>query len=184
VSVSAISTGSVLQSFQPQAIKNKFAKVQSEFQQIGQDLQVGNLAQAKTDFTTLMQDLPGAAQSTSSPVGQALGALGQALQSGDLSTAQQAYATAQQSVQKPGGHGGHHHHHHAQGTATTAASSTNPTDQLLAELGQALQSGDLSGAQQDFASLVQQYASPGGYAASLTGAAAFPAPGSTVNTTA
>ena len=130
------------------------------------------------------QDLPSAAQSTSGPVGQALSALGQALQSGDLASAQQAYTTAQQGVQQSAGHGRHHHHHRAPSVATTAGASSSPTDQLLAELGRALQSGDLASAQQDFNGLLQQYASPGRYGLNSAGRTSPLATGSTVDTTA
>jgi len=38
-------------------ISPPFSKYESEFQQLGQDLQSGNLTQAQSDFTTLSQNL-------------------------------------------------------------------------------------------------------------------------------
>jgi hypothetical protein len=62
--------------------------VQSAFQQLGQALQSGNLAQAQEDFATLTQNAPANATATqhntnsNSPLSQTFTALGQALQSG------------------------------------------------------------------------------------------------------
>jgi len=138
----------------------QFQKVRSDFQQVGQDLQSGNLAQATADYATLKQDLPNSQNDPSSPFGQKLAALGQALQSGDLSGAQQAYSALHQS-RGAGGH--HHHHHHGQGNGSNGQSSS-AIDQVLNQLGQDLQSENLSGAQKDFASLLQQLGSATSYA--------------------
>jgi outer membrane protein assembly factor BamD (BamD/ComL family) len=43
---------------------NKFQQIEQEFQQLGSDLQSGNLSQAQTDFAALQQNLPSAAQSS------------------------------------------------------------------------------------------------------------------------
>jgi hypothetical protein len=55
-----------------------------------------------------------------------LAAIGTALQAGDITSAQTAFSTLQQSQKT----GGHHHHHHAKPAASTAASditsSINP----------------------------------------------------------
>lgn len=76
--------------------------------------------------------------------------LGQDLQSGNLSAAQQDFVTLQQDLQQTGS------------TSTTSATSTASTSaaqssesisQLFQQLGEDLQSGNLSGAQQDFQSL-------------------------------
>ena len=70
-------------------------------------------------------------------------ALAQALQSGDLKSAQQAFATFQKDLPAKSA------------TATTAStSSTNPND-LINTLSQALQSGNLGAAQQAFSQLQQ-----------------------------
>jgi|SRR5215467_16089692 hypothetical protein len=73
---------------------------------------------------------------------QDFGQLAQALQSGDLSGAQQAFSDLQslQSSNQPG-------------TNTNSNSSGNPIANDWAALGQALSSGNLSQAQSDFAQL-------------------------------
>lgn len=84
-------------------------------------------------------------QSATSPyrkIKQDLQALGTALQSGDLSGAQAAFATLQQDAPNL--------------TAQSQnANTTNPRAQALAALGTALQSGNLTQAQQAFANLQQ-----------------------------
>jgi hypothetical protein len=87
------------------------------FQALGQDLQAGNLSAAQADFTTIQQDAqqnPGQAQGhrhhhqagassqqqPNNTLLQAFGTLGQALQSGSLSSAQLAYSTLQTDLQQ------------------------------------------------------------------------------------
>jgi hypothetical protein len=78
-----------------------------------QDLQAGNLSAAQQDFATIKQNarlapgqthrhhrLASSAQQGGNPISQAFGALGQALQSGNLPSAQQAYATLRQDLQQ------------------------------------------------------------------------------------
>ena len=50
---------------------------------------------------------------------------------------------------------GHHHHHHSESSQNS--SQQNPIEQMFSQLGQDLQSGNLSAAQTDFASLQQQF---------------------------
>ena len=107
-------------------------KVHTEFQQLGQDLQAGNLSRAQSDFNVLSQNLPNSVQSNIS-LSQAYGALrshhqhhaagvgsqsntpftggtwsqmfanlGSSLQAGNLSAAQAAYSTLQQDLQQLG----------------------------------------------------------------------------------
>src|SRR5215472_15363863 len=70
--------------------------LRSQFQQLGKDLQVGNLTQAQQDFNALRQDLGG--RPARSALSQDFRALGLALQSGNLSAAQQAYSVIQQAL--------------------------------------------------------------------------------------
>ncbi len=76
---------------------------------------------------------------------QELQQLGQALQSGNLSTAQSDFATLQQAFAQP--------------ATTTGPSSTtstsNPVAQAVTQLGSDLQSGNLSAAQKDYATVQQ-----------------------------
>jgi hypothetical protein len=128
-----------------------FQQIQSEFQQLAQDLQVGNLTQAQQDFSTLAQNFP-AAQSTSNsaPLSQAFGALSQDLQNGNLSAAQQDYSTIQQDVSQQSSARVHHHHHHYGG-----GQIASELQQEFSALGQDLQAGNLQAARSAFASLQQ-----------------------------
>ncbi len=119
-------------------VQSNYQKVQSEFKRLGQDLQSGNLTQAQADFVTLSQSLAsppnfvGPTAVTQSPQAQpastahhsshhrvhfhqALSQLGQALQAGNLSAAQQAFATMEQLWQQFGS------------SATASTSSTQAT---------------------------------------------------------
>jgi hypothetical protein len=122
-------------------IQRSYQQVRGEFQNLGQDLQAGNLAQAQTDFVTLSASVS-TQYGANSAVSKTLNAIGQALQSGDLSTARQAFSTLPPGLTgQPGtGHAGHH-------------GTMHPCLKGLDKLGQALQSGDLTGAQQAFAAM-------------------------------
>lgn len=134
----------------------------SEFQQLGQDVQSGNLSQAQQDFAAFTQSLTGAGQpattaaGTGGTVSQAINQLGQDLQQGNLPAAQQDFSTLQQDLQQSSqqaGGAGHHHHHHHLGNAGNSQQSS-PIAQEFGQLGQSLQSGNLQGAQQAFSSLL------------------------------
>ncbi|MGB9244172.1 MAG: hypothetical protein WCC03_12530 [Candidatus Acidiferrales bacterium] len=178
MSVGAI-LGSVLQSaLAATNTPSKFKQFQQEFQQLGTDLQSGNLAQAQTDLVTLEQNSPflhagatassatgGSASASNNPIAQAFNQLAQDLQAGNVSAAQQDFSTIQQDFQNaqsqaPTQGGGHHHHH-----ASSGQSSASPLAQLFSQLGQALQTGNLSSAQQAYSTLQQdflQFAGSGG----------------------
>ncbi|MGO9136153.1 MAG: hypothetical protein ACLP9S_17860 [Syntrophales bacterium] len=167
-------------SYPTNGTQNSFQQINQLFHQLGQALQSGDLSGAQNAFSSLQQLLPSSSanqaqttqQTNQSTFTTDLNALGQALQSGDLSKAQAAFAKLQQdmqSVQK-----GHHHHHKADNSQNSASSSnssssSNQTNEVQAnfqqmrtyfsQLGQALQSGDLSGAQKAFASLQQLFPS-------------------------
>jgi outer membrane protein assembly factor BamD (BamD/ComL family) len=165
MSVSGISSSSL---FSTQDVQNNVQQAQQEFRQLGQDLQSGNLAAAQSDFSTLQSLQAGSTSSTSSstfsstssstqsnyPIAQAFTQLGEDLQSGNLSAAQQDYSTIQQDFQnqasqnQAGPTGSHHHHHHGGGS--------NAINQLFDQLGTELQAGDLATAQQTYSSLAQQ----------------------------
>lgn len=124
------------------ALQNQYLQVRNQFKQLGQDIQAGNLTKAQSDFVTLSQ----AAASQlggSSPMAQALNNIGKALQSGDLSGAEQAFSL----VAKVGANAVPHHSH----VPPMGAKLTQGLDQL----GQALHSGNLSAAQQAFAAVRQ-----------------------------
>ena len=136
-----------------------FQQIQSEFQQLGKDLQAGNLTQAQQDYATLSQNFPNAQTSTattasnSNPIAQAFTALSQDLQNSNLSAAKQDYANIQQDFQQQqqGANQVHHHHHHGGG----GSQQSNEISQALNSLSAALQSNNLSSAQTAFATLQQ-----------------------------
>jgi len=163
MSLSGISTSSLF-SYENQNVQsqNKLQQFQQEFQQLGEDLQSGNLSAAQTDFATLQQVGPqglGNSPSTGSPVQQAFNQLSQDLQSGNISAAQQDYSNIQQDIQNQAPHAHGHHHHHGGGGEQSEMSQISQTFQ---QLGQALQSGSLSSAQQIYGTLQQEIQSLGG----------------------
>src|SRR5271156_4388665 len=95
--------------------RGKFQQIQSEFQQLGQDLQAGNLTQAQQDYATIQQDF----QQQQQGAGQV-----------------------------------HHHHHHGGG----GGQQGSQVSQTLNSLSTALQTGNLSSAQTEFAALEQDLA--------------------------
>jgi hypothetical protein len=157
MSLSGISTSSLF-SYESQDVQtqSKLQRFQQEFQQLGLDLQSGNLSAAQTDFATLEQVGPqglGNSSTSSSPVQQAFNQLAQDLQSGNLSAAQQDYSNIQQDFQSQATHGHGHHHHHGGGGG---GDETSQISQSFQQLGQALQSGNLSSAQQAYTTLQQE----------------------------
>src|SRR5271169_159009 len=183
------------QSAQSGSGQGKFQQVQSEFQQLGQDLQAGNLTQAQQDFATLSQNFPNAQSGTTTsatasggnPIAQAFTALAQDLQNGNISGAQQDYATIQQDFQQQqqGSSAVHHHRHHHGGGGGQQESQVS---QALNSLSTALQAGNLSSAQTAFAALQQdlEQFSIGGSSGSTSGSnsSSTRASGSGLNVTA
>jgi hypothetical protein len=170
MSVSSISSSDVSPYQGAQSSPSNFQKIQKEFQQLGQDLQSGNLSQAQADFATLQSTAQAVASSnaqsaastskpaTSGNLATDFNKLSQDLRSGNLSAAQGDFATIQQDVQQQSSRSaaGHHHHH-----SEDSSSSQNSPAQLFSQLGQALQSGNLSNAQSAYASLQQEFAQSG-----------------------
>ena len=170
-----------------------FQQIKTEFQQLGQDLQSGNLTAAQSDFTTLSQNLSGASQSSATtassatgntPLAQAFAQLGQDLQSGNLQGAQQDFTNVQQDVQQISSQqvGGHHshHHHHTESSQSSSSQQTNPIAQAFSTLAQDLQAGNLSGAQSAFSTLQNDLQQIGGFlTARSTGTSSTAVPSST-----
>jgi outer membrane protein assembly factor BamD (BamD/ComL family) len=143
---------------------SKFQQLKTEFQQLGQDLQSGNLTQAQKDYATISQNLPGLsqAQNSANPVVQAFNQLGQDLQSGNLQAAQSDYTNVQQNAAQAHGH--HHHHHRAEESQQSGANPlASPINQAFSQLAQSLQAGNLSGAQSAFATLQNDLQQIGGF---------------------
>jgi hypothetical protein len=156
-------------------------QLQQDFQSLAGALQSGSLSGAQSAFSSLIQLLPNSSSAvnsqtqttatssvssssngTSSTITNDLSALGQAIQSGNLTGAQNDFTKLTQDMQSIGG--GHHHHHHktsaSSQNATTASATgsttgTNLVANDLAALGQALQSGDLKNAGSAYSQLTQ-----------------------------
>jgi hypothetical protein len=155
-------------------------QLQQDCQSLSGALQSGSLSGAQSAFSALMQLLPNSSspvnsqtQTTATPsvssssngtssINNDLSALGQAIQSGNLTGAQNDFTQLTQDMQKIGG--GHHHHHHkisasseniTTASATGSTTSTNSIANDLAALSQALQSGNLSTAGSVFSQLTQ-----------------------------
>ena len=98
--------------------------------------------------------------------------LGKDLQSGNASAAQQDFANLQQDLQSQGAQG-HHHHHHGGGAGS--GQQTNIA-QEFAQLGQDLQAGNVTAAQQAYSAVQQSFlTSSSSSAFTLPSAAASPA---------
>jgi hypothetical protein len=137
-----------------QTIQSKRQTFHQEFQQLGQDLQSGNVSAAQSDLASL-QKLGPLASSTSSAqntttIAQAFNHLSTDLQSGNIAGVQQDYATIQEDLQNRAPLA--HHHHHGGGSGGASGIS-----QLLEQLGQSLQAGNLSSAQQAYNVLQQDF---------------------------
>jgi hypothetical protein len=155
MSVAGISSSNLFD-FTSQSVQNRQQQFQQELQQLGQDLQSGNLSAAQTDFATIQQSGPQISSTSSnqntSPIAQDFKQLSQDIPSGDISAAQQDYAKIQQDFQSQSA--GKHAHHHHQGGGGGGASAIS---QLMQELGQDLQTGSLSAAQQAYSTLQQDF---------------------------
>jgi len=135
-------------------------------QQLGQALQSGNLSAAQSDFAALQQAFAQAASATAttsatptaSPIKQAFNQLASDLQSGNLSASQKDFSSLQQDIQSASGSGaaGNLRHHHQLSGGSGGSSSPNSLAQDFTQLGQDLASGNLSTAQQAYATLQAQ----------------------------
>jgi|HubBroStandDraft_6_1064221.scaffolds.fasta_scaffold01856_13 outer membrane protein assembly factor BamD (BamD/ComL family) len=151
---------------QQQALQNNQQQFLQEFQQLGQDLQSGNLSAARSDFTTLQQGTSTSSASSSNPIVQAFNQLGQDLQSGNTTAAQQDFTqlqtdlqnAAQSASQNASETTGHRRHPHRD-SDSSSNSSNSEISQLFQQLGQDLQSNNLAGAQQAYNSLLQDFQS-------------------------
>lgn len=169
MSVSGILSSS-FSNYNVQNMQSQMQQFQQEFQQLGQDLQSGNLSAAQSDLGVLQQYAPQASSSSQStnPITQEFNQLATDLQAGNTTAAQQDYATIQQDFQSQGtqnqGAQMHHHHHNHGG----GGSQSNSIEQMFQQLGQDLQSGQLSAAQQAYGSLLQDLQQSTGITAGAT----------------
>ncbi len=175
--------------------QTSFQKIRSEFQQLGQDLQSGNLTQSQSDFSILSQNLPGGSQinsaasstgATTNSLTQAVNQLGTDLKAGNLPAARQDFTTIQQDVQQIAGQvGGHHHHHNHAEIAQNSSATRQKTSiaQEFSQLAQSLQGGNLQGAQQAFATLQNDLQQIGGFTAPGSSSASAPSGAGSLNVT-
>jgi len=167
MSVSGISSSNLFDYYSTQNIQNRMQQFQQDFQQLGKDLQSGDLTAAESDFTTLQGLMPQnnstSSTQSSDPIAQAFSQLEKDLKAGDITAAQQDYATIQQDFQSQAAQMQAHHHHHGNGGSGSSAIS-----QLFEQLGQALQSGDLSTAQSLFSSMQQELSQSNGLSSTQT----------------
>ncbi len=150
-----------------QTTQSRMQQFRQVFQQLGQDLQSGNLPAAQSDILTLRQPvLPAASTKASSGkdrIAHDFSQLSKDLQSGNIAAAQKDYAAVQRDFQN---RATHHHPHHS-GGATNGISKVlgglgkatqfvaNLGSHLLGPLGVALQSGNLTAAQQSYGAVQQ-----------------------------
>jgi hypothetical protein len=136
------------------SVQSQYQQVRNQFRELGKDVQRGTLTQAQTDFVSLSQSF--ASQlGAQSPVGKMLSSVGQALQSGNVSAAQQAFS----SYLKVGPTAIRQHSHVPPAVGKLTAG--------LQQLGQALQTGDLSAAQQAYSAMQQVWKQMSGSGATL-----------------
>ncbi len=141
MNVSSISPVNSTPSPYPTASPDGFGQLVTDFQAIGSALQSGNVSSAQSALTAFQQVLPGSTQPNSQtaatqPFGKNSQAntdfqnLTSALQSGNLATAQQAFASLQNDLKSAQSansvHKGHHHHHHGSSATAATSSSTTP----------------------------------------------------------
>lgn len=170
------STNPLQQAFQSLSAalsSGNLADAQKAFATVQSDL-AAQKASNSTSTTATAASATAAASATSAsattsnnPLQQDFQALGSALSSGNLTDAQKAFAALQtdrSSQEAPAGGAkgaGHHHHHHEEATATTSTSATSTDaasngdslEQAFQSLSSALDSGNLTDAQNAFATV-------------------------------
>jgi hypothetical protein len=152
MSIAGIASNFLLNSLSPK--QDTIQQFRQEFQQLGQDLQAGNLTGAQSDYAQLQKleeqktQAASPTSTSSSSVSQVLSQLGKDLQSGNLSASQDDFTDIIKALQNQSSSQVHHHHHHGGGSSQTGAVQTD-----LNQLGQALQAGNLSAAQQAYTSI-------------------------------
>jgi hypothetical protein len=165
MSTTAISNPIIYSPVTAPASQPRSTALRNELQQLGSDLQSGNLSAAQQDYVTLSKSGPLANTQSTNPLVQALQAVGTALQGGNLTTAQQAFTTFQQAVQQQGeqaqGAGGQHHHHFHRGGGGSGGEVNSELSQAFSTLQQAVQAGNTSSAQTALSTLQQDLAQLG-----------------------
>ena len=159
MSVTGLFGGNLL-NYVMQGLQTQGQQIRQDLKKLGSDLSSGNLSAAQSDLTALQQLMPqsstSASAQSSNNIAQAFNKLSSDLKSGNVSAAQQDYATLQQDMQNLRGH--HHHHMHSGGGNTNGVNASTTVSQIFSQLGQELQAGNLSAAQQAYTTLQQDFA--------------------------
>jgi hypothetical protein len=150
LSISGISSQSTLAQTGSTSVLNQ---LKQDFKQLATALQSGNLAGAQKAFKGLQQLLQSnqsgsqssnkqPASSSNNPIQSDFAALGKALASGNLSSAQSAFSQLQTDMQAAGSNGAsgaqsahHGHHHRHASSASDSTASTSTTDSQSASTG-------------------------------------------------
>ncbi|MFZ1376289.1 MAG: hypothetical protein WAS25_06820 [Geothrix sp.] len=135
---------SVITTSNAPAPPSHWAQRKALFDQLGQALQAGDLQAAQDAFAALRPPAPDA-QGAGNPPRGPFSALTDALQKGDLVAAQEAFAQITQRRE--------HRHHRTEEVEHPEAEFFKQMKALFQQLGQALEAGDLAGAQEAFADL-------------------------------
>jgi outer membrane protein assembly factor BamD (BamD/ComL family) len=114
MSISAISSSHPLN--QADSLQKNNQQQRTEFQQLTQALQSGNLTNAQEAFSALTKSATSSGVQ-SLQLTKDLSGLGAALQSGDLSRARQAYSSVQQNLASSNPMAVHHHRAHHGGAS-------------------------------------------------------------------
>lgn len=94
-------TGGALSALQG---NDRFAKTKQSFENLGSALESGNLSDAKKALEELQKNAPKNASNASNPMSQKMEALTKAIDSGDVKSAQDAYADIKKTMaQRPAG---------------------------------------------------------------------------------
>ncbi len=123
MSVSAILPSSALN--QANNLQNANQQRRTEFEQLTQALQSGNLTNAQQAFGALTKSTTSSG-SPSVQLTQDLSAMGSALQSGNLAGARDAYSAVQQGLQNSNPMAAHHHRPHHGGGGSRILTSGFP----------------------------------------------------------
>jgi hypothetical protein len=119
-------------------VQSPWKQEAKDFKALRSALKSGDLSGAQTAFAALQQDAANTSQTASStsgstsasgqpdPLTSAFQALQSALQSGNLSGAQSAFASIQEDLQNSGSTQSAHHHHHHHGADAASGSSQGP----------------------------------------------------------
>ena len=115
MSIAGIPSNLLLNSLSPR--QTSLQQFRDEFQQLGQDLQAGNLKAAQDDYAQLQKtqeqrNSSTSQSSTTSSVSQLFDQLGKDLASNNVSSAQDDFNDIMKAIQSRSGSRVHHHHHH------------------------------------------------------------------------